>query len=333
MNSNKKWYIILIDSFIARAAAIFLFFLAIITGVKEFFLEKNPFIIEHSIGYFVVSILISIVISAVLTFILKDIKFSDTPKFIELQKDDKIKRHLMNRIGSSRSLEVYFEDEIDTMHKYTNVKRYDILDYDDKNYKSIRELYGINVSRKATLYIQYSESTEYKVSFNDIKIIAYDIVSGKKLKVECCHAAPDEKLNTHNFRVVFDKPLKPNQLFQIVYYIEFPHELECLSQTKEIMSLSLVRIKKKIENVSFYVLLNFKPDAVCFYSFFKKGRKIELLPQLNEDVREAKCSSETLGIREDILNKFPIDSKKIFNIVGINISKPKCSMFLIEYSC
>lgn len=331
--NNKKWYIILLDSFFARASAIFLFFLAIITGIKEFFLESSSFIINHTVGYFIITIAISIVLSGVLTFILRDVKFSDIPKFIELQKDDRIKRHLLNRIGSSRSLEVYYDDEIDNMHKYTQVKRYDILDYNDKNYKSIRELYGINVSRKATLYIQYSESTEYKVSFDEINIIAYDIVSGKKLKVECCHADSDEKLNTHNFRIMFDKPLKPNQIFQIVYYIEFPHELECLSQTKEIMSLSLVRIKKKVENVSFYVLLNFRPDSVCFYSFNKKGQKIELLPQHNEDVKEAKCSSETLGIREDILNNFPIDSTKIFNIMGINVSKPKCSMFLIEYLC
>ena len=192
---------------------------------------------------------------------------------------------------------------------------------------------SINASGKATKYIPYCESTEYKVSFNNIKILAYDIVSGKKLKVECCHADADEKLNTHSFRIMFDKPLEPNHIFQIIFYIEFPHELDCLSQTKEIMTLSLVRIRKKIENISFYILLNFNPELVYLYSYNDKNKKMKNIPQPNEIVREGKCSAQVLGIREDILDNFPIDKEVSFYIAGMDIQKPKDSMYIVEYSC
>lgn len=65
MKKSKKWLIMLADSFIARAVAIFLFFLAIITGVKEFFLSSNDFISKYSVPYFILSIIISIIISAI----------------------------------------------------------------------------------------------------------------------------------------------------------------------------------------------------------------------------------------------------------------------------
>lgn len=332
MKKSKKWLIMLADSFIARAVAIFLFFLAIITGVKEFFLSSNDFISKYSVPYFILSIIISIIISAIFTFYLKRYKISDSTNIDNMDNDDGVKSRLIDRIGSSRSLQIYYHDEVDVKHKYTQIKRYDVLDYSQSDYKSIRELHGINTSKESTLYIPYSESTEYKVSFKDIKIIAYDMATGQELKVECCHANMNKKLNTHNFRILFNKPLKPNQIFQIVYYIECPRELECLNATDEIMSLSLVRIKKKIENVSFYILLDSKPSSTCMYSYDYNSKTALLMPELNEDVRVTKCTQDSIGIRNDILTKFPIDTTKDYYLQGANITKPNKSMYIIEYS-
>lgn len=332
MTSKGRWYILLINNFIARAAAIFLFFLALLTGLKDFIFENTFFLGKSPIIVFIGIVIVSIMLSAILTWLLKDFKIDSDKDLGNVAIDDGVKRSLFNRIGSSRSLVVYFNDEVDTFHKYTKIKRYDILNYADSNYRSIRELHGINASRKPTKYVPYCESTEYKVSFNDIKIIAYDIASGKKLKVECCHADKDEKLNTHSFRILFDKPLEPNHIFQIAFYIEFPNELDCLSQTKEIMTLSLVRVKKRIENVSFYIMLNFNPELVYLYSYSTKKEKLKIIPQHGESVREGRCSTKILGIREDILNNFPINKNLNFYIVGMDIQKPKESMYIIEYS-
>lgn len=78
-----------------------------------------------------------------------------------MDNDDGVKSRLIDRIGSSRSLLIYYHDEVDVKHKYTQIKRYDILDYRQSDYKSIREFHGINAYNEPTLYIPYSESTEY----------------------------------------------------------------------------------------------------------------------------------------------------------------------------
>lgn len=331
---KNKWYIALINSFIARAATIFLFFLAILTALKDFIFEDTSFLGEKPGICFVIFILISLVLSLVITFLLKDVKKSENITVDCSTCDtEEIKKRLINRIGSSRSLDIYYEDDIDNWHKYSTVKRYDILDYNCSNYKSIRELHGINASKKTTLYIPYCESTEYKISFNEIKVMAYDISTGKKLKVECCYANPDEKLNTHSFKIYFDKPLKPNQIFHIAYYIEFPHELDCLSSIKEIMSLSLVRIKKRIGNIEFCVMLSFEPASVCYYSYDKNNKNIEILSNQNCMVRETRFCSQEVDIRDDILSKFPIDRTETFYKIGVDVPNPKESMYIIEYSC
>lgn len=329
---KNKWLLSLVNSFIARAATIFLFFLAVLTGMKDFIFGNIAFLGDKPIISFVILIAISIVLSLIITFLLKDVKKNVEDDF-ETCDNNEIKRTLLNRIGSSRSLEVYYDDEIDKRHKYSIIKRFDILDYSGSaNFKSIRELKGINSSNKITTYIPYSESTEYKLSFNDIKIIAYDVSSGKKLKVECCHANPDEKLYTHSFRIMFDQPLKPNHIFQIAYYIEIPHELECLSVRKEIMSMSLVRIKKKVENMQFYIMLNFNPSSMGYYSYNKKKRCFKTTSNQNDVVRESKISSNELGIRDDILSKFPIDTNKLYYKIGMDVPTPSDSMYVIEYS-
>ncbi len=300
------------------------------------FVYENTFFwgIDAKIVFFFM-VIIALGISAILTWVLRDIKLNEDRNLgeVRMEEVEGVTRSLYNRIASSRSLVIYYDDEEDVFHKYTKIKRFDILNYDDSNYKSIRELHGINVSGKPTQYVSYCESTEYKVSFNDTKILAYDIASGKKLKVECCHADMDEKLNTHSFRIMFDKPLEPGHIFQIVFYIEFPHELDCLSQTKEIMTLSLVRIRKRIENVTFYVMLNFNPELVYLYSYNANKKKMQIIPQHSESVREGKCTSQILGMRDDILKNFPIDRSVQLYIAGMDVQKPKDSMYIIEYSC
>lgn len=107
MKKSKKWLIMLADSFIARAVAIFLFFLAIITGVKEFFLSSNDFISKYSVPYFILSIIISIIISAIFTFYLKGYKISESTNIDNMDNDDGVKSRLIDRIGNITSLDIH----------------------------------------------------------------------------------------------------------------------------------------------------------------------------------------------------------------------------------
>ena len=327
-----KWLVALINSTIARTASIFLFFLALFGALEQFEIIDVAFFGGEASSYFVIMGVFSFVLAFLISMLLKNLKIENDENVGSVAPTDGITRSLFNRIGSSRSLAIYYSDEVDSAHKYSSFKRYDILDYDDNHYRSIRIVEGMNASKETTVSIPYCESTEYKVGFNDITILAYDVSSGKKLKVECCHADPHEKLNTHSFRVVFDKPLEPHQHFHIAYYVSFPHELDCLSQTKEIMSISLVRIKRRIERLSFSVFLNFRPEYVRLYSYEKSKKKETIIPE-QRAVYESKCSSNTIALREDILDKFPIDKDKMFSVAGLEIPNPKSSMYIIEYSC
>ena len=327
-----KWLVAIINSTIARTTSIFLFFLALFGALEQFEIIDVAFFGGKASTYFIIIAIFSFMLALLITMLLKNLKLENDENIGSVAPTDGITRSLFNRIGSSRSLAIYYSDEMDTAHKYSSIKRYDILDYDDNHYRSIRILEGMNASKEATLSIPYCESTEYKVGFNDIIILAYDVSSGKQLKVECCHADPNEKLNTHSFRIVFSKPLEPHQHFNIAYFVSFPHELDCLSQTKEIMSISLVRIKRKVGRLSFNVFLNFKPEYVRLYSYDKSKKKETIIPE-QRAVYESTCSSNVIALREDILNKFPIDKNKTFSVAGLEIPNPKSSMYIIEYSC
>jgi hypothetical protein len=169
---------------------------------------------------------------------------------------------LNSRMGTGLSLQVN-PKHIDTKHRYKNLFRQDLLDYPTGDFYSIRKIKGINVSGEESHYLIYSESSEKKITFKDTEVLAYDCKRKKPLRVE---PFEDEnlKLFTHAFKIHFEKPVKPNEEFEIVYKIRLPGELNELSSTNEIMSVSLARVVHGVENLEFNVCLNYKPKS--FYS-------------------------------------------------------------------
>lgn len=326
----------ILNNFFARLAAIFAFLVSVsstlyqygVIGTKQF--NPTSFIIIAAISFFCALIVVLLIRKFQIP--------SKESKPIELSKSSENKdpeiavvKQMFNRIGSSRSL-MRYKDMEDNNHKYSNISRFDILDYNCANYQSIRVFHGTNISKSISSYLPYCESTEFRIGFDDITIVAYDMLTGRKLKVECANDSSKEKLCTHCFRINFEKPLKPGESFHICYYISFPYELHCLSQEKEIMSISLVRLKKKpIDNLFFSILLNFEPSLVRFFSYNKNNEKSQTLHS-NEKLRKtglSSCLSDIIS--ENILRKLPIDLNQEFYEMGINIPKAKQSMYIIEY--
>ena len=324
-----------LNNFFARLTAVFVFLLTLFSALCQYGIIKN---ISFTPKTFSIIAAASFIIALAIAWILKkyQIPNKDYNSLISTERksskntENLIIEQMNNRIGSSRSL-IKYKDMIDNKHKYLSISRYDVLDYTSANYQSIRIFHGTNVSHSTSTDLPYCESTEYKISFNEITVEAYDILSGKKLKVECANNSPNEKLCTHRFRINFERPLQPNESFHILCYISFPHELSCLSQDKEIMSISLVRIKKKpVNNLSFSVLLNYEPSLVRFFSYNANSDKAKTL-HTNEVVKKESIENCLTGINKNILSLLPINIKQEFYTIGINISKAKESIYLIEY--
>ncbi len=330
-----KKIIQIINNFFARLATIFAFFVTVSSALYQYGViddkEFTPF------TFFIISI-ISFICSLIIALLLRHFQIPNKDSvYHELNKPKDMKNpenviieQMYNRVGSSRSL-IRYKDMEDSKHKYSVLNRFDILDYNCANYQSIRVFHGTNASKSVSAYLPYCESTEYRISFNSIIIEAYNILTGKKLKIECANNSPDEKLCTHRFKINFDKPLQSGESFHILYYISFPHELSCLSQDKEIMSISLVRIKKKpIENLSFSIMLNYEPSLVRFFSYNEHSEKSKTLHS-NEAVKKYRLADCINDVNETILKKLPIDINQEFYKTGINISKAKQTMYIIEY--
>lgn len=175
---------------------------------------------------------------------------------------------IKDRIGSFKSMSPDLDVFADKTHKYIYIKRQDLLDYSQMNpnggrdFVSIREIKIKNVSKFSSSSITYVECTEYKIYSSLINVQAYDIATGKRLKVEFIDCHPEKKYNTFPIKIHFQRPLLPQETYEIVFCINLKNELEVLNEDNEFMSICLHRCIKGVEHLEFNVCLNFEPKAV-----------------------------------------------------------------------
>lgn len=173
--------------------------------------------------------------------------------------------NISDREGSKRSLTSKYKDKT---HKYTYIFRQDLLDYSStsgkygRSFISMRILKGKNVSSVVSDGVTYFECTEYKTHCKDIKIKAIDLKTKRPLRVEFLDRNEKDKYYEFPFKIFFATPLKKKERFEIAYLIELPNELEVLKEDDEIMSISLSRYAKGVDELEFNVCLNFFPTAV-----------------------------------------------------------------------
>lgn len=187
------------------------------------------------------------------------------------------------RIGCGLSLDIN-PNHVDETHIYLKIFRQDLLDYKSGDFYSLRRIKIKNATNEDSPFMIYSESTENKCRFRDTHVKAYGFRTKKPLLVESFED-PNKPMLTHAFRIYFPKPLKPDETFELIFTIKMPGELKKLSKNKEVMSISLTRIKKGVEKLEFNVCLNFKPSKYYIEYVNVNFRKLsfnDVLPTLDK---------------------------------------------------
>jgi NAD-dependent SIR2 family protein deacetylase len=182
---------------------------------------------------------------------------------------------LGSRLGPGLSLEVNPE-HVDDIHRYSLVERTDLLDYESGDFVSLRRLSGVNVSQLLSTHLVYLESSERKLSFSDTNLKAFDAITKDPLEVEPL-VDHDALRFTIGYKIFFRRPLSPGEMFDIVYRISLPGELRELSDTDEVMSISLARIGQGTMRLRFNVCLNFRPSSVRIECLDSQGSRIAVI--------------------------------------------------------
>lgn len=231
---------------------------------------------------------------------------------------------LVERLGTGLSLQITKPEAIDSAHRYTSIFRQDLLDYPTGDYVSVRRLTGINESDVLSSYICYSESSEQKVSFRQMGVLAYEAKTLRPLVVDPFDSDSDRLAFSHTFRIRFATPIAPGELFDVVFTLRLPGELEVLSDRKEVMSISLVRLTRQVELVEFNVCLDFKPTAVSVNCLDDQGHQTACggkPPVVEPYVPE-------LWYEKD----FDLDWTASPYRVRWNIVQPTSKLYIIEYA-
>lgn len=234
---------------------------------------------------------------------------------------NEINEKITERIGVLKSSEKPEKDLMDSQHSIALFERMDILDYSTNDYMSYRIINGKNDSKSNSPFLKYKESTDSKTSAKELIIKAYDLKTGKELKVE--FEEKENKVYVHKFKIMFTMPLKPQQEFSIIYFIKIPNELSQLSDNEEMMSISLNRFEKKIEKLRFGVYLDFIP--VQIEAFLRNQNSeaeiIDSIPKLDE----------TGEVASDERFKIFMDNISIKSKIQLDVEKPKKETYVIYY--
>ena len=234
---------------------------------------------------------------------------------------NEINEKITDRIGVLKSSEKPDKDLMDSQHSLTLFERMDILDYSTNDYMSYRIINGKNDSKNNSPFLKYKESTDSKTSAKELIIKAYDLKTGKELKVE--FEEKEQKVYVHKFKIMFTTPLKPKQEFSIIYFIKIPNELSQLSDNEEMMSVSLNRFEKNIEKLRFGVYLDFIPVQIETFLRSQNGDAeiIDSIPELDE----------TGEIVIDERFKIFMDNISIKSKIQLEVEKPKKETYVIYY--
>lgn len=269
-------------------------------------------------GVGIILLIVTSIVFCVCKFVLEKHSASDEEQIAIREIDQKI----ANRIGVLKSSEKPAAELMDAFHRITLIERIDILDYDTKDYLSYRVINGVNDYKRNSPYFKYKESTDSKTASAELLVKAYDRRTGKELKV--VFLEKEQKVYVHNFKILFSTPLKHNEEFSIMYFIKIPNELGQLSDSEEMMSISLNRFSKKIEKLNFSVYLNFSPSSVETYRRGEDGRT------------DAVCISPKIkdkSVYEDVDEVFHryLSGTHVRTKISISLEKPEKQTYIILY--
>lgn len=235
--------------------------------------------------------------------------------------------NIQNREGTRRSLS---DEYVDTHHKIQTLIRQDLLDYVQSNvssrkcggdFVSFRVIKGKNISKLPTDGFVYLECSEYKLCCKDVIIKAYDLKSNKELRVDFVNRNNDEKYFEFPFKIRFSSPLSPGEEFEIAYQIVLTNELNVLRDDDELMSISLTRYPKGVEELEFNVCLNFEPKSA--QAEYRRGDALFL--------HDTRVSIEKYIPTTDLEKQFAIQWSKQPYIIRWKCHKPHRDLYVIKF--
>lgn len=249
------------------------------------------------------------------------VRLKATARQKSIESDANYLNLINSRLGSGLSLQVD-PDHIDRIHRYSLVERTDLLDYTSGDFVSLRRLSGTNESDLLSAHLIYSESSERKLSFADVNVTAFDTFTREPLIVEPIDDR-DVLMYTHGYRILFARPLSPGEVFDIVYRIRLHGELRDLSPVNEIMSVSLARITRQIEQLRFNVCLNFRPRMVRLECLNDQGSRVA-----DEGDPPTVSAFEPTEWYEEMLN---IEWSAEPTVIRWGCTEPHSSLYIINY--
>lgn len=257
------------------------------------------------------------VVSIVINLLLNNLQKDSTAKETIKQINDSVD----NRQGVKYSSRKPTKYEIDSIHSIALFERSDILDYNTPDYFSYRRIRGKNEKKVDSPFLKYKESTDSRTSPKDLVIEAFDLKTGKSLRVK--FDRPETKGYSHSFKIYFTIPLEKGEEFDIAYIIKIPGELSQLGDDDEIMSVTLNRYKKKISMLRFNIYLSFSPThAEAFLrTSDKKARSIPEKPQI--------LSVDTIDMNK-IFQKYTAGTV-VDSMIKLEVNKPLKETYVISY--
>ena len=314
-----SWLATFLNSLIVRVLAVLASLSLIYSYTKEFGLfEIQGNIVSEK---YIIIVTIAVIISVGL-YGAFDWMFARGSYFLDSAELSRLKSVLSQRIGTKFSFEVIDEKLIDRRHRYALLEREDFLSYEDGNYLSVRRIVGHNNSRLVSGGLIYCESTEYKISFEECEVVAFDTKTKEVLFVEPV-TDTGYPLITHAFKIHFPSPIKRGEKFDITYRIFFPNEIRILDPQREIMSISLRRIKFPVGLLKFRVSLDFFP--ITTKAFERVGSKYYVHQSSRLSVSEYSGTENEI---RSFLSNIPTGLK---STITLEVNKPNADMYIVEY--
>lgn len=173
--------------------------------------------------------------------------------FADLARSRLEKRTRGQRLSFGLSLDNDDEDSVDKVHYYSHIRRIDVLDSKNGDYRSHRWLTIKNVSETPSYFLPHLEAGENKIRYEQLATRAYVLNhDGKRLAVDSL--TPIQPSFTQKFRIAFGQPLPPGAELTLYYRLRWPGEAFAYSDGENSQSISFRRYRRGVGTVEFGVL-------------------------------------------------------------------------------
>lgn len=157
------------------------------------------------------------------------------------------------RLATSYSLENNDPELVDESHVYRQLKRIDVLDSPNDDWRSYRWVTVENTGTTPTNAIVHKESGDTKITFEDLDLAAFlENRDGQQLKIE--NLSDYQPAIEQKMAMYFPTPLPPGESVSIYYRISWPNELAHYPEGELDQTISLTRYLQGVDELQFGIV-------------------------------------------------------------------------------